>query len=76
MKSIRVFIVDDEPPARTRVRELLERESDIKIAGEFASGSKAIKAINCDPPDLLFLDVQMPEIGQNRRAAFGQQRAF
>ncbi len=62
MNSIRAFIVDDEPPARTRVRELLALESDIKIAGEFASGSKAIQAINADPPDLLFLDVQMPEI--------------
>ena len=62
MNPIRTFIIDDEPPARTRVRELLEQESDILIAGEFARGSEALKEINSDPPDLMFLDVQMPEI--------------
>lgn len=62
MNRIRAFVVDDEPPARRRVVELLEREPDVDVAGEYANGHDAIEAIERDAPDLLFLDVQMPEL--------------
>ncbi len=60
MNRIRAFVVDDEPPARRRLVELLEREPDIEVGGTFAAGAEALAAIAKEPPDLLFLDVQMP----------------
>jgi two-component system LytT family response regulator len=63
MNRIRAFVVDDEPPARRRLAELLEREPDIEIAGEFAAATEALAAMEREAPDLLFLDVQMPGIG-------------
>ncbi|MGH9509615.1 MAG: LytR/AlgR family response regulator transcription factor [Terriglobales bacterium] len=60
--KIRALIVDDEPLARERIRSLLLDESDIELSGEFENGSKAVDAIRQDAPDLLFLDVQMPEL--------------
>jgi len=60
MNKIRAFVVDDEPPARRRLLELLEREPDIEIAGAFAGGAEALHAMARDAPDLLFLDIHMP----------------
>jgi two-component system LytT family response regulator len=60
--AIRALIVDDEPLARERVRSLLEKEVDVTIVGECANGREAIEAIERDAPDLVFLDVQMPEL--------------
>jgi two-component system, LytTR family, response regulator len=60
--KIRALIVDDEPLARERLRSLLQDESDIELSGEFENGTKAVDAIRKDAPDLLFLDVQMPEM--------------
>jgi two-component system LytT family response regulator len=60
MSDIRVLIVDDEPPARERIRALLADESDIAIAGECESGLAAVESIKNLDPDLVFLDVQMP----------------
>jgi two-component system LytT family response regulator len=57
---LRALIVDDEPPARARLRTLLEAERDVAIVGECASGPEAIEAIERDLPHLVFLDVQMP----------------
>ena len=62
MAKIRSLIVDDEPLARARIIELLAREPDIEIAGECANGMEAVAAIAADTPDLVFLDVQMPEL--------------
>lgn len=59
---IRTLIVDDEPLARRRIRTLLERESDVQIVGECASGTEALDAIAEQSPDLVFLDIQMPGI--------------
>ena len=59
---IRALIVDDEELARARLRQLLEGEPDIEIAGECADGHEAVAAIKKSPPDLVFLDVQMPEL--------------
>ncbi len=62
MDKIRAVIVDDERPARTRIRELLERTSDIAVVGEYADGAAALAGIPSDAPDLLFMDIQMPEM--------------
>src|SRR3990172_7523141 len=60
MNKIRAFVIDDEPPARRRLLELLEREPDIEIGGGLEGGAEALEAMARDAPDLLFLDVQMP----------------
>jgi two-component system LytT family response regulator len=57
---VRVLIVDDEPPARKRLRALLANEPDIEIVGEAGSGTEAVKMIRAERPDLVFLDIQMP----------------
>lgn len=57
---MRVLIVDDEPPARRKVRRFLERASEPAEIAEAGSGAEAIAAIESFDPDLVFLDVQMP----------------
>ncbi len=59
---MRVLIVDDEPLACERIRTLLAAEPGIEIAGECHDGRSAVKAISGIAPDLVFLDVQMPEM--------------
>jgi two-component system, LytTR family, response regulator len=59
---VRALIVDDEPLARRRLRGMLADERDIEIVGEAGSGNAAVKAIIHHRPDLVFLDVQMPEL--------------
>lgn len=59
--KIRTLIVDDEPLARDRIRTLLASEADIEVIGECDNGAAAIERIRDDAPDLVFLDVQMPE---------------
>lgn len=57
---MRVLIVDDEPPARARMRRLLEGHADIEVIGEAADGEAAVSLIDRERPDVVFLDVQMP----------------
>ncbi len=59
---MRTLIVDDEPLARERIRTLLRDEPDIELIGECADGKEAVSAIQRKNPELLFLDVQMPEM--------------
>ncbi len=61
-RLLRVVLADDEPLARQRIRRLLRRESDVRIAAECVDGAEAVTAIVREAPDLLFLDVQMPEL--------------
>jgi two-component system, LytTR family, response regulator len=61
--KIRTIIVDDEPLARERIRALLRDEADLEIVGECANGAEAVAAVKEKTPDLMFLDVQMPELG-------------
>jgi two-component system LytT family response regulator len=76
MRKIRVLIVDDERPARQRIGELLEKEADIEIVGECNCGADAVKLIQGRSPDLLFLDIQMPEMnGFEVLQAAGVERA-
>ncbi|HEX8832043.1 MAG TPA: response regulator [Longimicrobium sp.] len=60
--TIRAVIVDDEPLARRRIRGLLAEAGDVEVVAECANGREAIRVIEESPPDLLFLDIQMPEI--------------
>jgi two-component system LytT family response regulator len=60
--KIRTLIIDDEPTARRGVRLLLDRDPDIAVCGEAASGPEAARKIADEKPDLVFLDVQMPEM--------------
>ena len=60
--KIKTIIVDDEPLARCNLRVLLERDAQIEILEECRNGREAVKAINTLSPDLIFLDIQMPEM--------------
>ncbi len=60
--KIKTIIIDDEPLARKRVAHLLKNEPDIEVTAECGDGLTAISAINQHSPDLIFLDVQMPEV--------------
>jgi two-component system LytT family response regulator len=62
-RPIRALIVDDEPLARQRLRQLLAQEPGMELAGECSNGLEAVAAIRDLAPDLVFLDVQMPELG-------------
>ena len=59
---IETLIVDDERIARQRLRRLLETQPDIAIAGECSSGTEAAAFLDQRPVDLVFLDIQMPEM--------------
>jgi len=59
----RTLIVDDEPIARQVLRDALDALSDIAIIGEAENGASAIDLIERFTPDLVFLDLQMPELG-------------
>jgi two-component system, LytTR family, response regulator len=60
--TLRAMVVDDEAVARRRVRRLLASEPDVTVAGEYGDGASALDAIVAGRPDLVFLDVQMPEL--------------
>jgi two-component system LytT family response regulator len=60
--KLTAMIVDDEPLGRERVRTLLAAEADVEIVAECASGPEALAAITRQRPDVLLLDVQMPEM--------------
>ena len=62
MAAIRTLIVDDEPLARERIRKLVESDPDIDVVGECKNGKQAVSSIKSQTPDLVFLDVQMPEL--------------
>jgi two-component system LytT family response regulator len=59
---MRALIVDDEVLARTALLRLLKRERDISIVGQCGDGESAVQTIQQEKPDLVFLDVQMPEM--------------
>jgi two-component system LytT family response regulator len=59
-RVIQTLLVDDEAPARSRLRHLLKTEPDFAILGECSNGREAVAAIRSQKPDLVLLDVQMP----------------
>ncbi|MGA7462318.1 MAG: response regulator, partial [Candidatus Korobacteraceae bacterium] len=58
----RVLIVDDEPIARRGIRRYLAEHNGIEVVGEAANGISAVEQINQLRPDIVFLDVQMPDL--------------
>lgn len=58
---LRVLIVDDERPARDKLKILLSQEPDIKVISECGNGTAALAALNELKPDLLLLDIQLPD---------------
>src|SRR5271157_3775455 len=60
--SIRVLLSDDESLARERLRSLLQEEPDLEVVAECGDGKTAIALIKQEKPDLVFLDIQMPEV--------------
>src|SRR5271166_2572060 len=59
---IRVLLSDDEALARERLRSLIDEEPDLEIVAECGDGKSAIALIKREKPDLVFLDIQMPEV--------------
>lgn len=60
-EPLRLLIVDDEPPARARLRRLLAAHADVAIVGEAGDGRQALSMVEQLAPDALLLDMQMPE---------------
>ncbi|MBA3641253.1 MAG: response regulator [Acidobacteriota bacterium] len=60
--SFRVVVVDDEPLARTVIREYLKAHPGVEIVAECGNGFEAVKAVTDLSPDLMFLDIQMPKL--------------
>src|SRR5215208_6244673 len=60
--KIRTIIVDDMLLARKRIKRYLRADPEVEIVGEYSDGRKAANAIRELAPDLLFLDIQMPEM--------------
>lgn len=69
-RKLRTLIVDDEPLARRTIRDLLIDDPEIEIIGECSNGLEAVNFMREQPPDLLFLDIQMP--GMNGFEALAQ----
>ena len=59
---IRALIVDDEPLARTHLRNLLAADPEVVVSGECGNGADAVDVIAREEPDIVFLDIQMPEL--------------
>ena len=60
--TLRVIIVDDEPPARARLRRFIKALPDVELIAECGNGASALQAIEANNPDVVLLDVQMPEL--------------
>ena len=61
-KRIRALVVDDEAPARRRIVDLLKKDADVETILEAENGIAAVEVIEKERPDIVFLDVQMPEV--------------
>lgn len=62
MPALRVVIADDEPLARERLQQLLALQADVEVVAECATGRETLAAVGRTAPDLLFLDVTMPDL--------------
>ncbi len=59
---IRTLVIDDDPLSRKRIRTLLAQDPEVELAGEYVNGIEGVSGIRAEHPDLVFLDVQMPEL--------------
>jgi sigma-B regulation protein RsbU (phosphoserine phosphatase) len=74
---VRAFIVDDEPPARVRLRQLLDELGDVLVVGEAGDAVEARDSIAEARPDVVFLDIEMPEVsGTDLAATLPEPRPF
>lgn len=62
MKNIRTIVVDDEPAARSRVVRLLGTDPEVRVVAECRNGNEALATIQQEPVDLVYLDIQMPQL--------------
>lgn len=62
MSAIRVLVVDDQALVRAGFRMILEAEADLEVVGEAADGVEAVAAVHRDPPDVVLMDVRMPNL--------------
>lgn len=62
MNTIRVILADDHPVVRQGIRTLLEKGGDIEIVGEASTGEEAIRQVNEQHPDVLLLDIELPDV--------------
>jgi two-component system LytT family response regulator len=60
--KLRAYLVDDEPLALERLRRLLERTGCVEVTGSTTVPEEAVAALTADPPDMCFLDIQMPRL--------------
>lgn len=75
MAEIRALIADDEPLARRGIRQLLEGHADVIVAGECRNGRETLRALHTLSPNLVFLDIQMPQLdGFQVLRAYGAAR--
>jgi two-component system LytT family response regulator len=75
MAEIRAVIADDEPLARRGIRQLLDGHADVIVVGECRNGRETLRALQSLQPDLVFLDVQMPQLdGFAVLSALGAER--
>lgn len=61
-RKLRVVVVDDEPLARHGVSDLLRKDADLEVVAECGDGASAVETLRRERPDLVLLDVQMPEL--------------
>ncbi len=61
-QKIRVLLADDHPVVRSGVRALLEEEGDIEVVGEASGGHEAIEQVQALRPDIILLDMEMPDL--------------
>ena len=60
--KLRAYLVDDEPPALDRLRRLLEQTDRVQVIGSATEPEEAVEALSADPPDVCFLDIEMPRL--------------
>jgi two-component system LytT family response regulator len=60
--KLRVYLVDDEPLALARLRRLLDRSEHVEVIGSTTTPEEAVAVLTADPPDVCFLDIQMPRL--------------
>ena len=60
--KLRAYLVDDEPPAVERLRRLLEKTERVRVIGSATEPEEAVEALSADPPDVCFLDIEMPRL--------------
>lgn len=60
--KLRAYLVDDEPPALERLRRLLEQTGRVRVIGSATEPEEAVMALAADPPDVCFLDIEMPRM--------------